>query len=148
MAELIPVIPETDEHKALVEAAGDAIYAWLEGLGAGNNYIAVVRPYGAAREALNAVLELHEKQVRERAAQELTAWAGTYGGGNATQRRMLRHIHMCAQRIAPKPTPEQIAEALARGDFVACHLDDAGRAIPPVDQPEPESSSPVEATNG
>jgi len=28
-------------------------------------------------------------------------------------------------------TREEVLEALRRGDFVGCHLDDAGRAIPP-----------------
>lgn len=81
--------------------------------------------------AIRAAAPLIERAVREQAAQQLITWADTFAGGNATQRRMCRHIHMCAQRIGPKMTDLEVAEALARGDYVACHLDDAGRAIPP-----------------
>lgn len=72
------------------------------------------------RALYQPLLDLHERELREQAAAELIAWADTFAGGNATQRRMRRHIHTCAQRVAPKPTPGEVLEALARGDFVAC----------------------------
>lgn len=84
------------------------------------------------RLVLEAAAPLIERAVREQAAQELVAWADSLDWeNNSSLRRLRRHVHMCAQRIGPKMTDREVAEALVRGDFVGCHLDDAGRAIPP-----------------
>lgn len=85
-----------------------------------------------AHDVVNAAAPLIERAVREQAAGELIAWANSLDyTNNSSLRRLRRHAHQCAQRVAPKPTREEVLEALQRGDFVGCHLDDAGRAIPP-----------------
>ncbi len=82
---------------------------------------------------VRAAAPLIERAVRERAAQELVAWAdGLDRAGSSALRRLRRHIHMCVQRIGPKMTDAEMVQALQRGDFAVCHLDDAGRAIPPA----------------
>lgn len=86
------------------------------------------------RAELPAVLAATEKVAREQAADELIAWADTLDRDNASLRTLRRHVGMCAQRIAPKPSAEEVVEALRRGDFVGCVLDEAGRAIPPVER--------------
>lgn len=85
--------------------------------------------------AIRAAAPLIARAERELAAGELIAWADSLGWeNNSSLRRLRRHAHQCAQRVAPKPTAEEVLEALARGDYVSCHLDDAGRAIPPSER--------------
>ncbi len=86
-----------------------------------------------ATEVVGLVAPIIERAVREQAALELVAWAdGLDHAGSSALRRLRRHIHMCVQRIGPKMTDAEMVQALQRGDFAVCHLDDAGRAIPPA----------------
>jgi hypothetical protein len=82
--------------------------------------------------AIRAAAPLIERAVREQAAQELIAWADKDGDSPLSARR--RWLHAAARKIGPKMTDAEVIDALARGDFVGCHLDDAGRAIPPTDR--------------
>jgi tRNA-dihydrouridine synthase len=67
-------------------------------------------------------------------AQKIIDHANRYAplDGNIQQRRMRRHLMIAVQVVSPKPSLEEIAAAVARGDYVACHLDEYGQ---PVDQP-------------
>lgn len=88
---------------------------------------------GEAKEVIDLVAPIIARAVRKRAAAELMAWAETKD--HTTSLR--RHIGMCARRVEPEPTEDEIREAL--GGLLSgmagrvCHLDEAGRAIPPGD---------------
>lgn len=79
--------------------------------------------------AIRAAAPLIERAVREQAAQELIAWADKDGDSPLSARR--RWLHTAARKVGPKMTDAEVIDALRRGDFVGCHLDEAGRAIPP-----------------
>lgn len=126
MAELDLSKLSDEQRTALWKAfqGGHTELGWMIGLHQGHWTQAVDR-------LAVALAPLIERQVREQAAQELLDWAETFARDNNAQWTIRRHIGMCARRIGPKMTTEQVVEALQRGDYVACHLDDAGRAIPP-----------------
>lgn len=71
------------------------------------------------------------RAAREDAARGIVEHADRHAprNGNVEQRRMRRHLMIAVQVASPKATLEEIAEAVRRGDFVACHLDDAGQSI-------------------
>lgn len=85
-----------------------------------------------ARQAIEAARPVIERAVREQAAQELITWADEGAVGIPGTRR--RTLHAAARKILPKMTLQEVAEAMARGDYVGCHLDEAGRAIPPAER--------------
>lgn len=70
---------------------------------------------------------------REAAAQAILAhadeWAPNDGTPNAAQRTLRRHLHIAARVATGPPTLDQVAEALRKGDFAVCYLDDAGRSV-------------------
>lgn len=70
---------------------------------------------------------------RDAAAQDIEQHADELAprDGNIQQRRLRRHLLIAARVAAGKPTVEEVAEALAAGNFVGCHLDEAGRAVQP-----------------
>lgn len=59
-----------------------------------------------------------ERQIRDLLAADLHARADRAGEGSGFRRGM----RAAAQVVAPDPTPEQVAEALREGRFVACEL--------------------------
>lgn len=96
---------------------------------------------GDVRAIIEAAAPILERQLRHEIADELFEWSNEKGrtevfGPLAARRRA---IQSAARHIAPMPTPEEIVDALRRGDFVGCHLDDAGRSIAPDSQPGKES---------
>jgi len=88
-----------------------------------------------ARDLIEVALPHIERAVRSQVAQELLDWAHSLDRDNPNLRTKRRHISMCAQRIAPEPTEDEMREAIAgllsgmAGRV--CNLDDAGRPIPP-----------------
>lgn len=85
----------------------------------------------AVTAAVLAAAPIIERQVREKLAAELAEWADTHPPMSAIR----RHGHIAARRVGPKLTLQDVADALMRGNYVYCHLDDAGRAIPPGERP-------------
>lgn len=83
----------------------------------------------AVEAAAPVLLAEHERQVREKCAEELRARVADITeivGPRAVRRRAFQ---AAANHVAPKWTPEEIAESLRRGDFIACYLDDAGQSV-------------------
>lgn len=97
----------------------------------------------SATEVIDLVAPLIERAVRERAAQELLDWAHSLDRNNPAMWTRRRHIGMCAQRIAPEPTEEEIRAALVNllsgMAGRVCHLDEAGRSIPPPSRGDGET---------
>lgn len=89
-------------------------------------------PLEMAKRAVTAATPHIERAVREQAARELIAYRDGLDRDNPALRTLRRHVDLCARRIGPKMTDREVVEALQRGDFIGCHLDDAGRAIPPA----------------
>lgn len=117
---------------AAIELARQAGYRWDERPAVWDSLEYFHASYrNAARRVVQAVLPPLEREVRGQLARELISFAETFGRDNAAQCTLRRHIHMCASRIGPGMTDQEVVEALRRGDFVGCHLDNAGRAIPP-----------------
>jgi hypothetical protein len=88
-----------------------------------------------AKLCVDAAAPHIERAVREQVARELVAWADGDGahlsgvgltGPLATRRRTL---HAAARHIVPKLTAQEVAEALAEGRYMACHLDETGASI-------------------
>lgn len=68
-----------------------------------------------------------ERQVRTEAAAEIEARAATYADTPTGPRASFRRGMLAAARhIAPTPTPQEIADALASGHVVFCNPPDGG----------------------
>jgi hypothetical protein len=101
-----------------------------------DKFLGVICPVEEAEwpcEVVVAYRAGREDAAREM-AQKIIDHANRYAplDGNIQQRRMRRHLMIAVQVVSPKPSLEEIAAAVARGDYVACHLDEYGQ---PVDQP-------------
>lgn len=70
---------------------------------------------------LQGELDAHERAVREQAAREIHDRAATYADALPGYRASFRRGMLAAARhIAPTPTPQEITDAIARGDAVFC----------------------------
>lgn len=122
-------IPEQvyrDAAKAHVEAVGDPVHNWY--IAARASMIATRANMPGHRAAVESAYRDGYRQGREQAALDIIAHADRVapkppGGVPDAKRRWLR---TAAQVAAPTPTLGQVAKAVARGDFVACYLDEAG----------------------
>lgn len=88
---------------------------------------------GPMQRAIEATWPLAHRAGRDAAARDIVEHADRYAprDGNVEQRRLRRHLMIAVQVAGPKATLEEVVEAVRRGDYVACHLDEAGRSIPP-----------------
>jgi hypothetical protein len=83
------------------------------------------------RDFIEEIRQVERRAGREDAAREILAHADRFAPaeGNVQQQRLRRHLLIGAQVAAPDPSSRQLAEAVARGDYIGCHLDDAGQPI-------------------
>jgi hypothetical protein len=93
----------------------------------------------AQDEAHRAVVESAFKAGRKAAAQAIVMFADEHHPKPDqfdARRYTARQHFLTAARVAQGPASlAEVAEALRRGDYAACHLDEAGRPIPPEERP-------------
>jgi hypothetical protein len=108
-----------------------------------------------ADAVLAAVLPAHRAQVLDEAARMIQAHADKHfpADGNDAQRRGHRHLRIAVQVVSPKPTREQIAEALVEMGILKRaatgpettpgprHKPDGGPAVPEAGQTGPDAHS-------
>ena len=70
-----------DPTPAEIEAGGNAVVRWLDGMGVPSNLVSAVRPYAVAQEALRAVLPDHDARVAQAIARDIEATNHQPGAG-------------------------------------------------------------------
>jgi hypothetical protein len=117
-----PVEITNDELRGFIDRAGVVDQTGAESL------VVIMR------HLLNEAYRAGREDAAREMAQKIIDHANRYAplDGNIQQRRMRRHLMIAVQVVSPKPSLEEVAAAVARGDYVACHLDEYGQ---PVDQP-------------
>lgn len=134
----------TTDHTAAIEAVAEALterewhFKRVPLADDGRHHI-LLPAEDIARLAVETAAPIIERAALLRASEMLMQWADDMGDvgftGPASARK--RAIQACARKIAPKLTTAEAAAALVdlltgKSEGFACHLDDAGRAIPPT----------------
>jgi hypothetical protein len=102
----------------------------------------------AGMRTLMAAVDRVAELVRAEAVQAIIDHANIHfpDPTNSAQRTARRWLHTAARIAAGPITHEQAVTALAAGQYIACNLDEAGRAVEPRDETGPHSG--LSATQG
>jgi hypothetical protein len=85
---------------------------------------------GQAAVDVAAALEAARADEREKVARRIVAHADKHAPkGDPATATLRRHLLLAARVAAGPMTIDQVAEALTKGDYMVCLLDEAGQTI-------------------